>query len=570
MATCFPKAHLARSKSQAELVLYQALADQLGPEYTIFHSVAWISRPRGQGPRDGEADIIIVHPFGGVLVVEVKGGKIRRDASSASWTSTDVGGIVHEIKNPFEQAKTAKYALLEKLKEAPAWQRLRIGRFPLGHAAFFPDIGDAGRLTDPASPAVLIGDQNDLPALAAWVERALNFWSTSDDGKQINIGQNGQRAFIEIFARDATTRPLLSARLKEEEDRRIELTERQMGILDFLRRQRRVMIAGGAGTGKTLIAREKAVRLADEGMRVLLLCYNRGLADHLREQCSGIEGLDVASFHQVCDLWTRRVLAENGIDLLDEARRAYPGADLYNVLMPIALSNAVDRRGGIYDAIIVDEAQDFADDFWLPVEMLLTDPEAGMLYVFLDENQDIYRRSASIPVPGEPLVLDRNCRNTAAIHDAAYRHYRGGPVQRPAIPGSPVEFLAAPTLELQARQIGQLVTRLTQIENVAPHDIAVLFCTASNREICEKLLHQCHLPKSIRLGRIEDYGPNGLTVDTVARFKGLERAVTILWEFGDCDPERNRETLYVGLSRAKSLLYACGTKESCAAMFGSA
>ena len=565
MATCFPEAHLARSKSRAELVLYRALAQQLGTEYTIFHSVAWISRPRGIGPRDGEADIIIVHPSAGILVVEVKGGQIRRDASKASWTSTDAGGTVYEIKNPFEQAKAAKYALLEKVKEVPAWQRLRLGRFTLGHAAFFPDVGDAARLSGPASPSALIGDQNDLPALCSWVERAFDFWSTSDSGERVGIGQSGVGVFVETFARDATTRPLLSARLREEEDRRIELTDRQASILDLLKRQRRVMIAGGAGTGKTLIAREKAARLAGEGMRVLLLCYNRGLADHLREGCSQIEGLDVATFHQVCDLWTRRVLAETGTDLLADARRSYPGADLYNVLMPIALTNAVDRRGGIYDAIIVDEAQDFADDFWLPVEMLLTDPTTGLLYVFLDENQDIYRRSASIPVPGEPLVLNRNCRNTAIIHDMVYRYYRGGPVQQPAIPGSPVEVLAAPTLELQTRQIGQLITRLTQTEGIAAHDIAVLLCKASNRETCERLLGQCHLPKSVRLGRIEDFGPNGLTVDTVARFKGLERAVTIVWEFGDCDSERDRETLYVGLSRAKSLLYVCGTKEACAA-----
>ncbi|MEQ9260034.1 MAG: AAA family ATPase, partial [Roseovarius sp.] len=361
---------------------------------------------------------------------------------------------------------------------------------------------------------------------------------------------------------------LLSARLKEEEEKRIELTERQAGILDFLQRQRRVMIAGGAGTGKTLIAKEKASRLAGEGMRVLLLCYNRGLADHLREQCASIEGLDVASFHQVCDLWTRRVLAESGVDLLAEARREYPGADLFNHLMPIALSNAVDRSGGIYDAIIVDEAQDFADDFWLPVEMLLTDPESGLLYVFLDENQDIYRRSASIPIHGEPLVLDRNCRNTAAIHEAAYRHYRGGLVQRSAIAGSPVEFLNAPTLEQQAKQIGQLVTRLTQTEGILAHEIAVLLCTARNRATCEKLLSQCPLPKTLRLGRIEDYGPDSLTVDTVARFKGLERAVIIVWEFADCDPDRDRETFYVGLSRAKSLLFICGTKEAHTAKFG--
>ena len=567
MATCFPEAHLARSKSRAELVLYRALADQLGPQYTIFHSIAWISRPHGKGPRDGEADIIIVHPSNGILVVEVKGGQIRRDASKGSWTSTDAGGSSHDIKNPFEQAKTAKFALLEKLAESQAWQKLRIGRFSLGHAAFFPDVGDAGRLSDPASPADLIGDQSDLLSLSEWVDKAFNYWSESKFGTHVVLGQNGLHAFIDIFAKTVTTRPLLSSRLLEEEEMRIELTDRQAGILDFLRRQRRVVIAGGAGTGKTLIAKEKAMRLAREGMRVLLLCYNRGLADHLREQCYRIKGLDVASFHQVCDLWTRKVLAEHGIDCLADAQRDYPGADLFNELMPIALSNAVDRCGAIYDAIIVDEAQDFADDFWLPVEMLLTDLEDGLLYVFLDENQDIYRRSARIPVPGEPLVLDRNCRNTAAIHDAAYMHYRGGPVQKSAIAGLPVEFIKAPTLELQARQIAQLVTRLMQSEGIPAHDIAVLLCTAANRDICEKLLSRCPLPNSIRLGRIEDYGPDGLTVDTVARFKGLERAVTIVWEFADCDTERDRETFYVGLSRAKSMLYLCGTKETIAAKF---
>jgi hypothetical protein len=191
MATCFPKADLAHSKSRAELVLYQALADQPGPEYTIFHSVAWISRPRGQGPRDGEADIIVVHPSNGILVVEVKGGQIRRDAAKGSWTSTDRGGTSHEIKNPFEQAKTAKYALLEKVKEAPAWQKLRIGRFLLGHAAFFPDIGDAARLGDPASPTALIGDQNDLSALSRWIEKAFAFWSNTDGVDQAGIGQTG-------------------------------------------------------------------------------------------------------------------------------------------------------------------------------------------------------------------------------------------------------------------------------------------------------------------------------------------------------------------------------------------
>src|SRR5690606_1112039 len=144
---------------------------------------------------------------------------------------------------------------------------------------------------------------------------------------------------------------LLSARIQDEEVRRIELTRRQAMILDMLRRQRRVMISGGAGTGKTLIAREKAVRLADEGLRTLLVCFNRGLADHLREQCEGIDGLDVATFHQVCHRWASRARMELGRDVMAEAGRDHPGADKFELQMPLALANAVNLLGPAYDAI---------------------------------------------------------------------------------------------------------------------------------------------------------------------------------------------------------------------------
>src|SRR3546814_3045172 len=67
------------------------------------------------------------------------------------------------------------------------------------------------------------------------------------------------------------------------------------------------------------------------------------------------------------------------------------------------------------------------------------------------------------------------------------------------------------------------------------------------------------IPRGVKWGRIEAYAPHSITVDTVARFKGLERAIIILWGLDNSDPQRDRETLYVGMSRAKSILYLCGT-----------
>jgi hypothetical protein len=563
MARCFPAPEKAVSDSSAELGLFAKLGEQLGPDYVVLHSVSWISRPGGQGPREGETDLLIAHPIRGLLAVEVKGGRVSLDYRSQTFVSVDRDGVEHPIKNPFEQARRGKFALLEKLKESPVWRKLGIRRFNLGYAVFLPDVGDGDRLRGPDAPEEIIGDRRDLADLNAWVERAFGYWGSADGGQNQPVGSIGVDAVIKLFARTVSTRPLLSARIADEDGVRLSLTFRQAAILDLLRRQRRVMIAGGAGTGKTLIAKEKAVRLASEGMRTLLLCYNRGLADHLREQCAGIQGLDIATFHQVCHRWVAEVKAKQRRDLLAEARADLPNGQEFDHHMPMALALAVDALGPRYDAIVVDEAQDFGDEYWLPIEMLLTRPDEAMLYVFLDENQDIYRRSASIPVPGEPMVLDRNCRNTDSIHAAAYIHYRGATVEPPQISGAAVECLVAPNVDRQAKSIGSLVTKLVVDERVQSHEIAILLCDSSDRIARESMLKKLPLPASVKLGRIEDYGAGVLTVDTVARFKGLERGVVILWAFDLCDVGADRETLYVGMSRAKSALWLCGTREAC-------
>lgn len=62
--------------SQAEAKFYIACRDQLPSTNLIVHSLALI-RLGGDGTRkDAEADFVIVDPVRGVLVVEVKGGRV--------------------------------------------------------------------------------------------------------------------------------------------------------------------------------------------------------------------------------------------------------------------------------------------------------------------------------------------------------------------------------------------------------------------------------------------------------------------------------------------------------------
>ena len=61
----------------------------------------------------------------------------------------------------------------------------------------------------------------------------------------------------------------------------------------------------------------------------------------------------------------------------------------------MALAIVPDR----FDAIIVDEGQDFADGWWVTLEELLVNPEDGILFVFYDDNQRIFDQRGSYPVP---------------------------------------------------------------------------------------------------------------------------------------------------------------------------
>ena len=47
-----------------------------------------------------------------MVTVEVKGGGVRYDAHANVWTSIDRHGHEHEIKDPFSQARKAKYDIL--------------------------------------------------------------------------------------------------------------------------------------------------------------------------------------------------------------------------------------------------------------------------------------------------------------------------------------------------------------------------------------------------------------------------------------------------------------------------
>ena len=549
----------------AEIKFYEACATLKG-DYHVFHSVAWISRKEGRA-LDGEADFLVCHRDKGFLVVEVKGGRIHANYASGEWSSTDRSGRKHEIKDPFRQSLKGKFNVLSKVKDHRDWMRMGSKRFSAGHAAFFPDVDDGRALKGPNAPIEIIGDRSDLSKLESWLEKAFDYWSNSlANSNTDGLSESGVQLIKKIFARIVQTRPLLSAQIELEEGERLRLTNQQIQTLDLISRQRRVAISGGAGTGKTVLAVEKAKRLADEGFKTLLTCYNVPLSAHLDGVCEGDQNLDVQSFHKLCKRIVDQADAESGRDLKAEAKASFPGFELWDHYFPIALAYALDIVDIRYDAIVVDEGQDFGEEYWLPIEMLLKDGSTSPLYIFHDENQDVYARASSFPGDASQITLSFNCRNTKKIHQAAYLYYNGPMISPPDLIGDDIETLTAPDLSSQARKIQEFVSKLITVEKIPNSSITVLIADRVKRKSYESVLERLPLPSGLHWGSVNSTDGHTVTLESVARFKGLESQVIILWGLDDLPSQDKQGTLYVGTSRAKSILAVCGKEETCSSV----
>lgn len=554
--------HQLRSKAEARF--YRNCKEQLPDDLVVIHSVSWIYRDDNDRLREGEADFTIISPQAGVLTVEVKGGGISFDAATGNWYSIDRFNNKHHIKDPFRQASSERHAIKDQLAGSSNWRRWRGSKPILGHAVMFPDIHDARPLVSPDRKLEFIGVDADMGALVQWVSSVFSFWRRPDNDV---LGIQGLELVEDILCSSIEIRPALRSLLDDVEKTRLRLTNGQAKILRTIGGRKRAVISGGAGTGKTLIAVEKARHLASEDQRVLLLCYNRPLADAISSGFSIDSGVTVLSFHQLCDRRISATYKETGRNLLKEAQDAYPGTsskNVFDVQMPFALALSNEVLEEKYDSLVVDEAQDFSDDYWFSLEELLRDPENGSLYIFIDENQSLYRKHTNLPVADASYHLTANCRNTAPIHRAGYAYYTGEQVDEPDLHGQEIEKIVLDGDSEQAAAIASVVRDLIS-NGVSAGDIAVLLAKRP-KDYLYNLIQEHRLPQGASWS-IEVHGRrNSVLVDTVGRFKGLESSVVLLWVGDEVIEGAQWETIYVGVTRAKSLLYVIGSKVSLGAI----
>lgn len=555
MARIYPEmtnAELMDVDSTAEVKLYKLFRDNLDDKYVVIFQPRWILKRESNQAKDGETDFVIAHPDFGYFCLEIKGGGIQFDGSN--WHSIDRNKVHHEIRNPIKQAMDAKYAIRSKLFESGRITE-EFRKVPIGHAVFFPDTESPQLFIRSDLPVELVGARSNLSDIANWVNGVLNFWSGE---KSASLGNIGITQLVDVLVRPIQIDIKLGAQLTNLEERRIRLTQDQTKILDFLESRRRVAISGGAGTGKTVIAIEKAKRLAADGFKTLLTCYNRELSNFIASQVSNVPNLTVSNFDRLSDYYVNYADHTLKKGVLQQAKATYPNTELWQVQMPAAMTYALEYIEDRFDAIVVDEAQDFPDEYWFPLEYLLSDFQQSPFYIFYDTHQNLYRQSLQFPISESPFTLNRNCRNTAEIHEFAYKNYEGPVVHAGEMHGSQVTIVKSSGTINQAKEIHKLVVKLVSNRNVLLGQIAVLIGDSLSKKEKYSILREMKLPHGGFWSIENGFKQNHLLVDTVKRFKGLEAEIVILWGLPDSSKIDLEEILYVGATRAKSQLIIVG------------
>ncbi len=535
MAHIYPQRLNPETQSQAERTLYEALRDALPDDYTVFHSVRWLLRDTRDGARDGEADFVLAHPQKGILVIEVKGGRIRYDGVLDEWTSNDIA-----IKDPFKQAEGNKHSLLRKLREVPYWQDRWV---IMGHAVAFPDGWVPGDLRLDA-PREIILDARDLADLAGWATRAFAYYA-GNGSPAAGLGLEGVHALVDLLSPCREIPKPLSVTIAQESREIIRLTEEQFRLLDWLASQRRVAISGCAGSGKTTLALEQTRRLGMQGFRVLLTCFNIHMAEAFR-RLSLPPSVSVESFYRLCEQMARKAGLPVGPAPGQPPQQYYAG-------VPEMLLRAIDKLGPQYDALVVDEGQDFEPVVWVPLQSLLADPDHGMLYVFYDDNQVLYRAAGAIPADLRLLgvPLSENLRNTQHIQRTFLPFYRSGRTPKAIGPeGRRPEIAYYHTEPRLKVLLSQVLHRLLVTERVRHQDIVILTPRAAEKSV----LAQWGYVGNTRFVSQGVPGLGEVSYRSIHKFKGLESPVVILIEVRPSAHQELDTLLYVACSRAQNHL----------------
>lgn len=407
MAIMIPDVPHTHSEASMEGLMFSALK-KLPKDYYVLHSMK-IATVKGNTYSENEGDFIIFNQYKGVLCLEAKAGHVKYE--NGKWYYGN--GVPMKQGGPFRQADHFKYRLIDYINEKNRGSIITRCKFV--HAVWFPSVSrssvdEVNLPSDCPKEQVLTKEalENPLP----FVDRifSLNIPIAGGDVVTKLSSTDAKIMIEEILCPHFDIFPINTTEVDIKKIVFHQLLEEQIKVLDFLSEQRSAVINGAAGTGKTMVALEKARRHANFQERVLFLCYNYKLREYL-----------VAHFeNEYIDYYTIDGFA------CKLCNNSFPD---YEMLRECLLQKYIDGTFG-YKHIIIDEGQDFGFDnieeasiIDLLESMVVNEIVNGTFYIFYDNLQLVqadkipgYIRNADCK-----LTLYRNCRNTINIAKTSLR-----------------------------------------------------------------------------------------------------------------------------------------------------
>jgi hypothetical protein len=571
MARMIPNVDPAALEHESEERVYRALRDQVSSEYTVLHSYPWLRPWRGEGALvEGEADFVVVHPRRGFLVLEVKGGGTIRHDGYRWYRDTAEGP--KEFRDPFEQGRRNMHALLEIISER-SWARLSHKNLGHGYAVVFPHMNYRGQPPANADKAIIIAHCH-MSNLDNAIDAAYHAWGL--DRRPIDPSLYNMLLNDCLMPKFRVFKPV-GPSVAEVSEKLLELTEHQAQVFEGLYGHDHVLVEGVAGSGKTFLALQRAIAFARCGKRTLFICYNKELANWLSRQVD--EDQSLVEYRDLLVIKNFHALAA---ELADSAGIAFEPAgggardeSFWDNEVPDLLEQAVysllDREHSVqFDALVVDEAQDFCEGWWYALTQTLLKTASAPVYAFLDPNQSLRGEVISPPVKFDTrFQLAVNCRNTRKIAAAsAYILNLEAHTYKRAPNGENLRILRSSNERQQKGLAIEEIRRLLRQESISPSQIALIGASAKRNGSLVDVEEVDGTPLVTGAEAWRDGG--GILVTTARSFKGLEADVVILYDLGEFGRLFKREDLYVACTRARVLLIAIVHGVQCRAVMEAA
>ena len=525
MARMIPELDPALIENEGQRRVYLA-ARELPEDFTVIYSYKFCDQITGAVI--WHADLIVVHPFKGFIVLKIQLGEVG--FFNGRWHEFVQGGYRELKKDPVEEVRNAAYAVARSYKEKTGWG------FPLGFdiGLCFPQCSKIeGQLPSFVRPANMLLSR-DIESFSARISEI--FQGLPRDKRDSAVVA---RLVDNILTANFKLYNTLEDQIRSFADRaQHKFTEEQERILEETELNKRMIFYGAAGTGKTMLAVEKARRLAESGKKVLLTCYNKHLANQFPND---IPNLTARHFHGLLERVTGH-RPPSGLEYDHYFENTLPEEGL-------KYFTSLDQEQK-FDALIVDEGQDFRPHWFQCLEAMIK--PTGDFYVFADGSQNIFNVDPSglEALPASRFRLTTNLRNTTSVCQQWITPLSGINMRLGLLDSGEVHFHPWSSDSQQRRllekEIGRLISR-----GIQPRRITILSPNRKDKTCLAGVDKILDFP----LAEVGDPRPNALRFSTIRAFKGLEADVVMLVGVRPDSKVCSRPDLYVGGSRARFMLH---------------